>query len=70
MKKYVIGAIVFAFVLIIGFFGFSLVKANINDRTILDEWRSWLPVEEKQEEIPEDVLVTPPVIDEPLEEVA
>ena len=64
MKKYVIGAAIFAVLLVIGFFGFSLVRANINDRTLPEEWRSWLPAqeetEEENEQIPEDVIITLP----------
>ena len=53
MKKYVIGAVVFAVLLVIIFFGFSLVRANIYDRTLPEEWRSWLPKQEQTTETEE-----------------
>lgn len=58
MKKYIIGAVVFAVLLVVGFFGFSLVKANINERTLPEEWRSWLPAEEKSVDMDDSSTAT------------
>ena len=63
MKKYIIGALVFAVLLVVGFFGFSLVRANINDRTLMEEWQSWIPVQEENEDIEtEDLEETTQVV--------
>lgn len=56
MKKYFIGALVFAVLLVVGFFGFSLVRANINDRTLMEEWQSWIPAQEEVVETETDVV--------------
>ena len=63
MKKYIIGALVFAVLLVVGFFGFSLVRANINDRTLMEEWQSWIPVQEENADIEtEDLEETTQVV--------
>ena len=52
------------FVAVVGFVGTSLVMASNNNRSVLDEWKSWNPnnqieetIESEDTEIKEDIIV-------------
>lgn len=60
MKRFWSSFFIALVVIIAGFFITSVSMASFHNQTIVDEWRSWLPAQEKvvDEEISDDEIST------------